>query len=242
VEVEDYISALRREGRLLGDVAERADLDAPVPSCPGWTVAELLWHVGDAHDFWGRVVATRATDRSQIPAAPDRPADAALLGWYRTGLDRLAERLAAADPATPVWTWASRKDVAFVQRRMALETVVHRVDAELAATSKPSPIDPALAVDGVDEFLRFFARERTKGAEELGGSVHLHATDADGEWLVTEAGGDLLVSRGYAKGDAVARGTASDLLLLLWRRGRGAVEVHGDQAVLDRLLARADLD
>jgi uncharacterized protein (TIGR03083 family) len=241
MEVEDYISALRREGRLLGDVAERADLDAPVPSCPGWTVAELLWHIGDAHDFWGGVVSSRVTDRSQAPAAPDRPADAELLAWYRAGLDRLAERLAAADPATPVWTWASQKDVAFVQRRMALETVVHRVDAELAATGRASPIDPALAVDGVDEFLRFFARERAKGAEEVGGSVHLHATDANGEWLVTEAGGDLQVSRGHAKGDA-AGGTASDLLLLLWRRGRGAVEVHGDQAVLDRLLARADLD
>ena len=81
------------------------------------------------------------------------------------------------------------------------------------------------------------------GAAPLGGSVHLHATDTDGEWLVIEAGDRLAFTRGHAKADAAARGTASDLLLLLWRRrGPGDVEVHGDAAVLDRLLARTDLD
>ncbi len=81
------------------------------------------------------------------------------------------------------------------------------------------------------------------GRAPLGGSVRLHATDADGQWLVTETGDGLQVTRGHAKGDAAARGLAGDLLLLLWRRrGDGDVEVHGDAAVLDRLLARTDLD
>jgi uncharacterized protein (TIGR03083 family) len=242
MEVEDYITALRREGRLLGHAAAQANLEAPVAACPGWNVADLLWHIGDVHDFWGRVVASRAADRGQVPPGPDRPADAELLAWYRAGLDRLADLLAAADPAIGVWTWASQKDVAFVQRRMPLETAVHRVDAEVAATGSPSPIDPALAVDGIDEFFQVFTGGKLEDAAPLGGSVHLHATDADGEWFVTEAGGRLEVSHGHTRADAAARGAGADLLLALWRRRHGPIDVHGDQAVLDRLLARTDLD
>jgi uncharacterized protein (TIGR03083 family) len=241
VETEEYLAALRREGRALGDAAERAGLRATVPSCPGWATADLLWHIGEVHHFWGGVVQRRASDHREVPE-PERPADADLLGWYRQGLERLLSVLAAADPATAVWTWAPQKDVGFVQRRMAQETAVHRVDAEMAAGA-PAPVDPALAIDGVDEFLRLFTMSRREGAAPLGGSVHLHATDAEGEWLVTETGDRLEVTSGHAKGDAAARGSASDLLLLLWRRrGPADVEVHGDVAVLERLLARTDLD
>jgi uncharacterized protein (TIGR03083 family) len=153
VETGEYLAALGREGRVLGDAAERAGLAAPVPSCPDWTVADLLWHVGEVHHFWGGVVERRASDSSESPET-ERPADAELLDWYGESLAWLQGVLAAADPATPVWTWASQKNVAFVQRRMAQETAVHRVDAEQAAGA-PAPIDPALAVDGVDEFLQF---------------------------------------------------------------------------------------
>jgi uncharacterized protein (TIGR03083 family) len=241
VKTEEYLAALRREGRMLGDAAQRAGLQAPVPPCPGWTVAELVWHIGEVHHFWGGVVQRRATNHTEVPK-PDRPAEADLLAWYRAGLEQLADVLAAADPATAVWTWAPQKDVAFIQRRMAQETAVHRVDAELAAGA-PTPIDPTLAVDGVDEFFKFHTAWKREGATPLAGSVHLRATDADGEWLVTETGDRLQVTRGHAKGDVAVRGPACDLLLLLWRRrGPGDVEVHGDAAVLDRLLARTDLD
>ncbi|HZD38256.1 MAG TPA: maleylpyruvate isomerase family mycothiol-dependent enzyme [Actinomycetes bacterium] len=241
METKEYLAALRREGRVLGDAAERAGLQAPVPSCPGWTVADLVWHIGEVHRFWGGVVERRATNHAEVPT-PDRPAPADLLAWYREGLERLAGVLVAADPATAVWTWAPQKDVAFVQRRMAQETAVHRVDAELAAGA-PTPIDPTLAVDGVDEFFQFHTAWKREGAAPLGGSVHLHASDADGEWLVTETDDRLQVTRGHAKGSAAARGPAGDLLLLLWRRrGPSDVEVHGDAAALDRLLARTNLD
>jgi uncharacterized protein (TIGR03083 family) len=241
MENEEYLAALRREGWVLGDAAQRAGLQASVPPCPGWTVADLVRHIGEVHHFWREVVRRRATNRTQVPT-PDRPAEVNLLAWYREGLERLADVLAAADPATAVWTWAPQKDVAFVQRRMAQETAVHRVDAELAAGA-PTLIDPTLAVDGVDEFFQFHTAWKREGAAPLGGSVHLHATDADGEWLVTETNDRLHVTPGHAQGDVAARGPACDLLLLLWRRcGPGDVEVHGNAAVLDRLLARTDLD
>jgi uncharacterized protein (TIGR03083 family) len=241
VEPEDYVTALRREGALLAEAAGRAGLRAPVASCPGWTVADLVWHVGGVHDFWRRIVEQRAADRAEVKRTLTRPADGELLDWYRAGLGRLVAVLAATDPATPVWTWAPQKDAGFVRRRMAQETVVHRADAELAGGAA-SPIDPVIAVDGIDEFFEFFAPDRAEGAAPLDGSVHLHATDAEGEWLVTATGDQLRFSRGHAKGDAAARASAGDLLLLLWRRGHGPVEVLGDQAVLDRLLVHTDLN
>jgi uncharacterized protein (TIGR03083 family) len=241
VEPEDYVVAIRREGSLLAEAADRASLQAPVVACPGWTVADLVWHVGEVHDFWRRVVEQRAADRAEVKRALIRPPEGELVAWYRAGLEHLADVLAAADPATRVWTWAPQKDAGWVRRRMAQETAVHRVDAEVAAGTA-TPVEPDLAVDGIDEFFQFFAADKAEGAAPLDGSVHLHATDTDGEWLVTGAGDQLQATSGHAKGDAAARATASDLLLLLWRRDHGTVEVHGDRAVLDRLIAHTDLD
>ena len=145
-----------------------------------------MYHLGEVHRFWTFIVDQRATspDDYQEPARPD---DEDLLAWYRDGLARVHEVLAAADPATPVWTWSQQKDVAFVQRRMAQETAVHRWDAQLAAGG-PSPIDPDLAIDGIDEFLDHFVDPPGDGAT---GSVHLHAGDAPGEWWVAPGEGGL---------------------------------------------------
>ncbi len=155
-------------------------------------------------------------------------------------LDRV---LTDTDPATPHWTWTADKTTGFVVRRMAQETAVHRLDAERAA-GRTYVIDPELASDGVDEFLfAFLRRGSTPTAPPLDGSVHLHCTDVAGEWLVVDDGaGGYVVTREHAKGDAAIRGTANDLLLVLWRRlPLDAVEVIGDRAVAERFIARTDL-
>jgi hypothetical protein len=153
--------------------------------------------------------------------------------------------LSVTDPATPCWTWSPRKDVGFVARRMAQETVVHGWDAR-AAAGEQAVIAPGLAVDGIDEFFEYWLDAAAHEGEPVGGSVHLHATDAEGgEWQVTPDGRALVVRREHAKGDAAVRASASDLLLLLWRRKRptdAGVEVFGDEAVLARLLAHTNLD
>ena len=118
---------------------------------------------------------------------------------------------------------------------------MHRWDAE-RATGDPSSIDPSLAADGVDEILDVLGPTGASGRDgiDIGGSIHFHATDADGEWTLRTDDGVIKVARGHAKGDAAVRGTASSLLLLLWRRippTDDAFEVFGDQAVLDRWLA-----
>jgi len=238
----DYPAAIRRDGLALAEAAEAAGPSTPIASCPGWDMADLVWHLTEVHYFWGTIVADRLADPEKVPPLPRPEGFPALLARFRSGVVRLAEILAAADPATPVWTWARQQDAAFVIRHQAQETAVHRWDAEQAA-GRPFTIDPPLAADSINEFFEHTAAGRREGAAPVGGSVHLCATDADGDWTVSEDdAGALVVERGHRRGDAAARATAFDLLLLLYRRiGPGEVETFGGAGVLERFLGRTDL-
>jgi hypothetical protein len=115
---------------------------------------------------------------------------------------------------------------------MAQELAVHRHDAE-AGAGDPHPIDAEVAADGIDEFLDVFCG--IADFSEPPGTLHLHATDGDGEWFVDTTTGALTWERAHAKGDVAVRGATSDLLLLLWGRvSPDQVEVLGDEQVLTR--------
>jgi uncharacterized protein (TIGR03083 family) len=239
---DDLLTAIGRDSAGFADAAAAADLATPVPACPGWDVAELVWHLLGVHYFWRSIAAGALQDPREV-AEPDRPADAELVGAFRDGAAALMEVLAATDPATPVWTWAPQKDVAFIVRHQAQETAVHRWDAEQAA-GRGFAIDAPLASDSIDEFLAFSFPSANEGAA-LAGSVHLHCTDVPGEWLVAPAGegNEVVVTREHAKGDAALRGTASDLLLALYRRaGLDTLDVVGDRAAAEAFIAYPDLD
>jgi uncharacterized protein (TIGR03083 family) len=237
--VARYVSAILEEFDALAQAAA-LDLTAQVPSCPDWTTSDLVYHVGDVYWTWRAVVEGRRAEGSTGEFAP-RPTDAELVDWATQEAQQLAHLLANTDPHTRVWTWAPQKDVAFVQRRMAQETAVHRVDAEIAAGFR-RPIAPDLAADGIDEFLEFFLPDEPEALVGPGESVHLHATDSGDEWLVRVGDGTVTAEREHAKGDVAARAAVSDLLLLLWRRVAPAdVEVLGDGAALERFVARTTL-
>ena len=44
-----YLTIVTAEGAALADAAD-GHLDAPVPTCSDWTVAQLVAHVGGVHD------------------------------------------------------------------------------------------------------------------------------------------------------------------------------------------------
>ena len=238
----DFLAALARDGAAFASACEAAGTAAPVPACPGWSVADLTWHLAEVLDFWATIVGERR-DTWEGYEPPTRPADADLADFVRDRLARTLAVLTAADPAQPNWTWAADHSAGFVIRRMAQETAVHRWDAEQAA-GRDATIDAALASDGIDEFLTHFRGDDADGSLTVGGSVHLHCTDVAGEWTVRPQpdGGDE-VTREHAKGDAAIRGTASDILLALWRRrSLSTVDVIGDADVAARFVARPSLD
>jgi len=247
---DQYLDAITAESAALADAAEQAGLDAAVPSCPDWTVADLVTHIGNVQR-WARItVEQRATERIQWRSVPPPPPAAEILEWFRAQTPALIATLAATDPATPVWSWTSDHTAGFWYRRQANEVAVHRWDAQLAVGA-PTEIDAVLAADGVDECIGmavFRSRELLTGNGE---TVHLHCTDigpgistgigpgtGGGEWLVALTVDGPVIERVHAKGDVAARGTASNLDLFVWGRVPVAdLEVFGDVALLERFQA-----
>lgn len=247
----EYLDVVHHEATALLVAARAAGPTASVPGCPEWTASDLVWHIAEAHDFWGSVVRERSTSPRGYddPPRPGQGAspDAAFEAVHTFASERAAELhrvLTDADPETPVWSWTPQKNVAFVLRRMAHETAVHRVDAEHAA-GRDHRLDAELAADGIDEFLRFFLSRGTPEASGFQGSVHLHCTDASavnaGEWTIrTGDDGTPVVTRDHAKADAALRGEAHDLLMALWRRTPlDTLEVFGNRGLAEEFVARA---
>lgn len=234
----EYLGVLRREGDAFADSIARA-LNAPVASCEPWVGADLLWHMIEVHYSWKFITQTHLMNPADyVPRS--KPDDRDLLTEYRTGLDELINVLSSLDPARSCWTWAGVQDVAWVIRRMAHETAVHAWDAHCAA-GNIAEIDDALAGDGIDEFVHVMVKSNVREEEgPLRGSVHIHCTDVDGEWLIlpTESS-DVVVTREHAKGDCAIRGSASQLLLGLWRRiPMSSLEVIGNADVAAQFLNR----
>jgi len=235
MEPSEYLDAITRESAALADAAERAGVDAPVPSCPEWTVADLLVHLGGVQQ-WARVtVEQRATERISRRELPGPAEGADVLAWFREQTRALVATLAATDPSTPAWSWTDDRTAGFWFRRQAHEAAVHRWDAELAA-GRTVELDPALAADGIDESLTMLSlRKDVTGSGE---TVHLHCTDTEGEWLVTLEAGGPTIERVHSKGDVAARGAASALDLFVWGRvAPDTLEVFGDRDLLERFQA-----
>ena len=62
------------------ETARRAAADAPVPTCPEWTLSQLVEHVGQTQHWVASIVEKRVPDPSQLPtsfaALPADPDDA----------------------------------------------------------------------------------------------------------------------------------------------------------------------
>lgn len=232
---DEHVAAIRSEGAALARAAETAGVGASVPSCPEWTVGDLLGHIGSIHRRVAHLVVERASHWDQGWSGAEPPAAAERIAWFAAGVPMLADALGAAGPGVDLYSWTDDPSTGFWARRQAHETAMHRVDAQLA-NGAPAPIERALAVDGIDELfdlIPFWSRaDRVRGAGE---KLHFHCTDGDGEWLAVLGSDALVVTREHAKGDVAARGTASDLLLYLYGRGGiDALDVFGDAALLTR--------
>ena len=242
--LEQYAVALRRDGAALGEAA-RTDLDAAVPSCPGWTMRDLVVHTANVYKHKYEIVKDLITEPHDKTPETHPEDDQKLVEWFEGWLAKLAATLAESDPEAHAWNWSDGEQVvSFWHRRMAQETVVHRWDAQ-NALGDSAPVEPELAADGVDEILyAFMEGDRSVGPER---SVHIHCTDpgleTGGEWLVSMTEGKALVTREHAKGDCALRGSSSDLLLALWGRvPLDDVELLGDRGAAEALIALLDTE
>ena len=242
---EDLLAALEYDAALLLHAARAAGLTAAVPTCPDWTVEDLVRHVAQVYEHKVQCIRHQAPPD---PWPPDRSA-AEPLAWFTTALDELVAELRLHDPGDTAWTWfPPEQTVGFWTRRMAQETVIHRVDAQLAAGEALAPIDTGLAVDGIDEMLAVFLDDdwsEWPGAASAPPAFGATVTADGASWQVLLEPLRVAVVETLPEVPQVTvTGRAADVLLWLWGRpAAGQVTVGGDEslqvALRERLTAAA---
>lgn len=244
MEIAEHIEILSGQGRLLAAAAAAAGPDAPVPSCPGWVIRDLVRHQGGVHRWAASIVGTPHTEPWNVgldEVVGTWPDDAGLVDWFAAGCRALADVLTSADPGLACWTFlAAPSPLAMWARRQAHETAVHRADAELAAGEMVTACAPGFAADGIDELLTcFITRPGGRLRSEQPKLLRVRCTDAAGDWLV-RIGPDGAAATAAGRAPAAAcevSGTADDLYLGLWhRRSPDRLAVEGDHGVFDLFL------
>ena len=249
VSFRDHLDSLAAATERLASAASSTWLGAEVPTCPEWTLLDLVAHAGMVHRW---ATAAVEGDRETMGDAglleeegrtsPDPPA------WLRAGSARLAEVLEAADDDLEAYVFLKEAPPAkrFWARRQCHETTIHALDALAARRGRRLVagdvwFGPELAVDGVDELLVGFWQRGKSGPRSVSPYAALvRATDIGAAWLL-EVGPDRTVTTRVdpaADGAALAlaqaepvgsdlagivTGPAVDLYLALWNRG-GEVE------------------
>ncbi|RFU40678.1 maleylpyruvate isomerase family mycothiol-dependent enzyme [Actinomadura logoneensis] len=244
---ERYCDETGQEAAAFATALEGADPDAPVPTCPGWTVRDLAHHLGMTQrwaEMLVRTLAPRRVPQSRAGQPPENDAD--LASWFAEGGTALVATLRAADPDAEMWSWAGDPHAGFWSRRMLFETAVHRADLFLAL-GRGFALTGETAADGVDEFLANlpyttpFAPhvDRLRGD---GQTLAFTAADTGDRWTVALDKDRFGWRRTSAADDvhadaAVRASTASDLYLFFWGRltaDRPGISVAGDGDLLAR--------
>lgn len=201
------------------------DLDREVPTCPGWTVTELLGHLW-VIETWVRSIL-RAREPQPTPEVGRSP-----VADFVDGIPDFLTAMRAITADEPCWNFGPHpRQAGWWIRRQAHEHAMHRVDLEAALGTAPS-FDAAFAADGVDEVLSvFYPRQlRLERTPPVSEPIRIVAADTGDQWTL----GD---------GDPVATVTADAhaLYLGVWKRHDLAATAHvdGDRAAARRTLGLA---
>jgi uncharacterized protein (TIGR03083 family) len=212
--------------------AARAGLEAPVPTCPDWTVRDLVAHQGMVHRWAAALVRGEQRSQAELDAyeeagrvAADPPA------WLAEGAAEVATSIKAApeDLSTLVFLNDAPPPRGFWARRQCHETTIHAVDALAASLGRaPRPdevwVDPELAGDGIDELLGgFLTRPRSRLRCDEDAVLVVRPHDLADWWEVAMGPGPTRTTR-HQTGeppddpDWEVTGSAVELYLRLWNR------------------------
>jgi uncharacterized protein (TIGR03083 family) len=238
VEFRGYLDHVRADGDLIAATAPRG-LDRPVPICAPWDVREVLAHLATVYDH--KVMTMRLGRQPETGEwTTDEPFGKDTVEWFADEHAKLLSELVQHKPSDYAWSWwEPDQTVGFWYRRMALETVVHRVDVE-SQFGSVSAIDAALAIDGIDEVLMVMLAGDGEAAAAVPavGTVEVLADGA--AWSVTLEESNTLVTPGRRTSPrAVLSGDPATLFLYLW--GRAPIDTltrHGDESLIVAMRAR----
>ncbi|MEF9913265.1 maleylpyruvate isomerase family mycothiol-dependent enzyme [Streptomyces sp. NBC_01696] len=233
-------------------VAAAPSLDAQVPTCPGWTLFDLVQHLGGGDRFWALIVGAGPSEAPPAEATALRATVAApreceaLLAWSAESTQQLLSALREAGPDRGCWTWwgtsQSPQKSGGVARQRVQETAVHTYDAQLVLGA-PQPLPVEVALDGVEEFL-FTCNATTSAWPHEPTAFDYHATEGR-SWRLTVDGDGARPTRIPVPGTtpattagASAQGTAGELVLALYGRiPVDSLKLDGDRRLFDQLIA-----
>lgn len=212
---ERYLELLQSDGLLLASAAA-ADLTADIPTCPGWTVADVVRHTAEVYEH--KLACIALAGEKPEPWPPSWPHERDPLPWFHDAHLRLLTVLTDTDGGAPSWTWWPDEQTAgFWVRRMAQETAVHRTDAQ-SAFGPPTPVDDDLALDGIDEVLHRMLAGDWSDEPQPGSTGHVTVAATGRSWTVRIRPEDIEVVDAGQPTDTQISGSPSDLLLWLWGR------------------------
>lgn len=202
----DYVSVVEQGAAEFAELLERGDHQAPVPSCPGWTLFDLAEHVGGVHQ-WAVHAIVHGNPDGQPGSAPRDD----LAGWYREQANLLLKTLKETPEDAPAWHFGAKPRTAgWWKRRQAHEVTVHLHDAQIVQ-KQVRPIAPELAADGVAEVHGvFFPRQVRLG--------RMPALERSLVVEVAETGERFVFAGADSEAPAKVAGPAEALYLALWKR------------------------
>ncbi|WP_405835716.1 maleylpyruvate isomerase family mycothiol-dependent enzyme [Streptomyces sp. NBC_01518] len=229
-------------------VASAPNLDAQVPTCPEWTLRDLVEHLGGVQRSWAAIVAAGPADVRPDVTVSEAPQERpALLAWSAESTEQLLRSLREFGPDRGCWTWwgdsQSPQTSGAVARHQVQEAMVHAYDAQITVGT-PRPLPDEAALDGIDEFLSTCCAGTDPWPHEPA-TVEYHATEGRSWRLALSADGaratELPVpatGTGQDAAGATLQGTAGELVLALYARiPVNSLKVDGDPRLFDLLLA-----
>lgn len=250
----DYAGAFLEENRAFSELLRDADQSKPVQTCPGWSLSQLLRHVGRGDRWAAQIVRDRLEeflDPRTVEGGKPPPDPADAMSWLHGGAQLLVDAVELTGAETPVWTFLGSRPANWWVRRRLHEVAVHRADAAIALGAEFT-LAADVAADGITEWLERVAIQAGGDGATLpledGNTLHLHATDPGlgdaGEWTVGVDHGRITWSHEHGKGTAALRGGATELLLAILRRvplADTGIQLFGDEAVWQNWLDRTPL-
>ncbi|NKQ52914.1 hypothetical protein HFP15_08475 [Amycolatopsis sp. K13G38] len=262
IEPGRFLDALGIEVELLLDAAHRNAPTARVVTAPGFTVGEVVRHLGGTYRTARLWILQGGSPRryQQYPEPGQSTED-----YLRTGLAELLTLLRAngADSAAATW-WPADRTIGFWCRRMAHETTIHRIDLQETAAlagerpvapeprsgESPAPIDGPItpvsddyAVDGVDEVLTLWFVQRLAMLGVSGTAPWSVGIRTGGHHWIARAGPGFTEAwrcspQEARRADVLVSGTPMRVYLWLWgRRDHRAVTWNGNADAAARLWA-----
>jgi len=245
---ERYYGELEAETAALAAAVGSADLAAPVPTCPQWSLLDLAWHVGRGQRWAALIVERRAERPVPMDEVGPRPPAASieLSAWLLAGARRLADAVRAAGPDRTVWTWSRDHTAGFWLRKLTHDTLIHRLDADLTM-ARDLVVAADLAADGISDLLATISVLSGDHPDPIfaglrGDGETLRFQADEHTWLVRRTPAGVRSDPGSEPADVSVAGHTLELLLVLNRRKAleaSELEVAGNRALLEHWLAHS---